>query len=404
MNHFFKVIDKQTGIEKKRISYHSDDYRNLAFRKRLQQDVNNGNILIQCGCYGKVEMKLSNTKKPYLYPASREQTHSVSCLRKPSTSPRGEYERAWRTDDATGELIVNLPNLRQEDESNDLLEERVSKFKEHDVVQIQTGTKKQEGKATMFALGARLNMMAWQYIVEVKEKLPEGTDELLRYVWMLSRQIRPSRSKTMLNEYFYESYLKKKPISNMEPKKDWAFVYMVYQPSYRQNLEQSQDKIGYKMHNVVYGRSAVYKKDIGFYVEDLEAFDYKLKKEPHSDSYLLVGFASRASKYHHKRLTLSNYALIPISNYGLFVESSHEKYIYDQHHKEDKRFYKPFTAIEGYGSYIPDYVLMEDNKLIIGEIFGINGNEEYEKRKNEKKQLSATKLFRELYEFRAHEF
>lgn len=402
VNQSFQVYDCKTKQIREIISYSSSKATNESYLLTLKEEADKRHIQITCCCSNHVPMKVSNTKQPYLYPATRHQPHAIDCVRNPQYSPQTEYEKAWKYDEEKGQFMVQVekpfsPRKKKESDEREKMEERIYR-------ETQNGGKK-KGEVTVFGLSTKLNMMAWQNIVEGKKRLPEGITEVISHMWGASKQIHLSTQQESLQEQFYETYLMKagNSISKMEPKKDFVFVCMLYQAHYREDKEASKEVIGKKTYNVVYGRSSVWNKDVGFYVEEIEAFEYEIQKEPHSDLYLLVGFAYRESAYHHRKLTLGRYCLVPITKEGLFVESSIEKNIYESLYHEGRLFIKPYYTIEGYADFIPDYLLLDRRKPVIGEIFGVQNNLKYDERKQEKFAHIKKEEFKERYYFTYHD-
>jgi hypothetical protein len=393
-NRAFKVILTNSGkvVEKRDYESTPEEYLNT-----LNKRVVAGSILICCGCSDQMEMKISKTLPPYLYPSSKKHKHTSNCVRNPSYQGDSEYERAWSYDETSNQYIVKIDELAPTIPTKIELQQAQKGSR---VYHIYDG--KEKGTVTIYGLATKLNMMAWSKIVEGKERLPENRAEVQRYAFGATKNIRLSNKEFPLQAMFYDQFIKEKGrISNFEVKTDITFVYMYYMPSKRGETDQ----IGKQTLNVVYGENA-FGKEIGFYVEDIVDFEMKKSLEPHSEQYILAGFAYRASTYHHRMLTLGNYCLIPVSEFGLFVESSHEKRLFDQLCIKDKiRFVKPYLPIEGYGNFIPDFIMFEEGKKpIVGEIFGMHKDKEYEKRKREKIALSKTEAFKSIYRFWQTEF
>lgn len=388
----FEIFDKKTGMLLEKKSYQSADEYHLNILKRKQEK---GIISLYCSCLNHVEMKVSKTAIPYLYPATRKKKHSINCVRSPQYEGISAYEKAWKYDEEKGEHVVRMealiPPSKEKIGKEDVKQEEERKTKIY--IEYPNSTKK--GEATVFGLATKLNMMSWERIVTGKKgRLPTNSNEVSQHVFGVSKDIRLSNKSKILQEMFFEQMLRGKNISGLEVKKDVAFVYMEYLPERgRESEEIGKESLGY-----VVCKNA-FNQEFGFYV-NWEEFDIKLKSEPHSDRYILAGFVYRASKYHHRKLTLGNYCLIPISKRGLFVESNYEKVIYNELCHQKKLFVKPYLPIEGYGGFIPDFIMYEEGKKpMVGEIFGIENDELYDKRKKEKINISKTDEFRSLYRF-----
>lgn len=401
VNQAFQIYDCKTKKIREKISYSSSKATNETYLLTLKEEASKRHIQITCCCSNHVPMKVSNTKHPYLYPATRNKPHAIDCVRNPSYTPSAEYEKAWKYDEEKGLYVVQIEKPFPYKQSK---KEGEGEKKEGKIYrEVQIGGKK-KGEVTIFGLSSKLNMMAWQNIVEGKKRLPEGIQDVMNHMWGASRQIQLSTKQDTLQNIYYETYMMKDghSISKMEPKKDFLFVSMLYQPQFRDDMEKSMEMVGKKTYDVIYGKSAVWSNEVGFYVEDIDAFDEAIKKEPHSDTYLLMGFAYRASSYHHKKLTLGHYCLVPISKDGLFVESTYEKEIYENLYKEKRLFLKPYYTLEGYSDFIPDYVLIDTKKQVIGEIFGVENNPKYDERKKEKFEHIKKREFKERYYFTYH--
>lgn len=382
----FEVVDTSGNrlVEVKRY-----DHVNVTYLMRLKQHVDSGKFLIRCSCRNQVELKFSNTKTPYLYPASRSVKHADDCCRNPKFQGESKYEKAWSYDESTDTHAVRLEAMIPKTKS-DVIETNHTPRKKHVVSQ---GNSTGKGTATIYGLTTKLNMMAWEKMVfGYKQRTPASREEMMRQVYGISRNIKIQNTKKGLQSLFYDDFIKGRRISDLAVKKDVAFIYMEYLDEHGIRSDE-KNGLPYVTCKNAFG------KEHTFYVDEA-GFKDALRLEAHSNTFILTGFVYRDSTYHHRKLTLGNYCLIPVSEKGLYVESSHEKRVYDVLSMEGRRFIKPYLPVEEYGGFIPDYILFEEGKKdMIGEIFGINGIEEYEERKVEKLNLSKTKQFQEKYRF-----
>ncbi|MCA1216016.1 hypothetical protein LC728_16760 [Bacillus amyloliquefaciens] len=346
-----------------------------------------GEIELRCECSDKIVLKVSNAKSPYLYNSTRQFKHSKDCCRHPQFVGSSPYEKAWSYDEEEGLHIVRIKELHlsQLRDNN----ERNSNVRNNVIYHEGTGSNK--NVSTIFGLATRINMMAWESMVlGKKHRVPNDKYELAKHVYGISARIRLSRKRKTLNEMFY----KQVGIWNVKVKKDIYFVYMYVNsviPLGEDTLFDNTKK------DILYCEDA-FGRTNRFYVEK-EEYEHKKKIEPHSPEYVVAGFVYKEDKY-HKCMTLKNYCLIPISGRGLYCESSHEKNIYDRLCEDNLTFYKPYLPIEGYGSFIPDGYVINKDKDIIFEVFGITGMSSYDERKAEKIALSQTDSFKSMYKFK----
>lgn len=382
----FEVHDKKTGKIIEKIGYYSYTDEFLMDLKEKQE---RGEISLYCCCSNNIEMKIS--KKPHIYPAKQDIGHSINCVRNRRYEGNSAYEKAWIYDEEKGEHVVRvealIPSLKEKESDNQMNEQRESQNK----IYIENSSSKRKGEATVFGLVTKINMMAWQNIVLGKKgKLPEDAFELARHVYGISKHIRLSKKRNPLSDMFHKQI----NIRDIQVQKDIFFIYMYFNDNKRGYTDGLFDGT---IKDIVYGKNS-FKKEYGFYV-DIQEFNEKLSKEPHSNNHVISGFAYKSFKY-DKKLTLGNYCLIPVSEKGLFVESLNEKKVFDALCNQQRHFYKPYLPIGGYGVYVPDFIIEDENKkTIVGEVFGIKNDEEYDRKREEKIALSETDEFKALYDF-----
>ena len=381
----FAIYNKKTGelIRKKAYDLCNEDFLNYLKDKMKKEEVT-----VYCCCSNRIEMKVS--KRPHLYPANHKTSHSENCVRNPKYKGNNDYEKAWKYDEEKNEHIVRLEDIVPFSKIKGPREPIEGEGKRNKLYIESDGSKKR-GQATIFGLATKLNMMAWERIVLGKKKLPEDAFELARHIYGVSTNIRLYNKKKPLSDMFHKHL----NIRDVNVEKDVFFVYMYYNDK---KTEYNDKLFNGTVKDIVYCHNA-FKKENAFYV-DINEFSEKLASEPHSDMYVIAGFVYKAFKY-DKKLTLGNYCLIPVSKAGLFVESSYEKEVYDALYVQGRKFYKPYlpTIVE-YEDFVPDFIIEEENKKpIIGEVFGIKNDEEYEKRRSEKLSLSRKNDFRNLYDF-----
>ncbi|MDQ0975994.1 hypothetical protein QFZ31_005872 [Neobacillus niacini] len=390
----FEIIDEKTGILIEKKSYHSATEHYL---KNLKLQHEKGEISLYCSCLNHIRMNISDKEPFFLYPATRERRHSNDCCRHPEFEGGSIYEKAWRFDEDTGEYFVRIENFipltkgKVEDRRDNLKNtEEIHKVYKR----FPNSTRK--GEVTIFGLATKINMMAWENIVIGKEhRLPKDKYEVANHVFGVSKRIRFSNKRNSLNKMYY----KRKSIREVKVNKDIFFVYMYLFRETTGKIVTLYD--GTKKTCVSCEDS--FKNIHDFYI-DVPTFKEKIKKEPHSSTYVVAGFAYKEDKY-HKNLSLGNYCLIPVTDKGLFVESSNEKVIYEALCRQEKRFVKPYHPIEFYDNFIPDFIMYEeDMKPLVGEIFGIENNDDYERSKKKKIALSQTEQFCSKYRFWKKDF
>ncbi|MED4072277.1 hypothetical protein [Priestia endophytica] len=382
----FAIYEKKTGRFLEEQSYQSTTEYYLS---RLKEKQEKGEITLYCCCSNRIEMKVS--KKPHLYPANRENRHSTNCVRHPQYEGTNDYEKAWGYDEEKGEHVVRVESMIPSSKTQQLENPIKEGGEQKNKIYIKRGGTKRKGEATIFGLATKLNMMAWQRIVLGKKKmLPKDAFELAKHVYGVSNNIRLSNKKKPLSTMFHRSI----NIRDVQVEKDIFFIYMYYND---EKWGESDELFNGTIKDIVYGINS-FKQEHGFYI-DTNEFKEKLSRELHSNTYVIAGFAYKAFKY-DKKLTLGNYCLIPTSEAGLFVESSYEKQVYEALYNQQRKFYKPYLSIDEYGGFVPDLIIEEaGKKSIIGEVFGINNDEEYEQRRREKIDLSKKEEFKSLYDF-----
>jgi len=385
----FKVCDRAGDL----LEEESYDSVTEQYLNNLKERQERGEIALFCCCSNEIEMKISKKKNHlYLHPTKRKPGHAADCVRHPQYEGSSDYEKAWRYDEDRGEYVVSVEDLISSSSKKESQEQTNKDSERKSKVFIEySNNSKKKGKATIFGLATKLNMMAWRNIVLGKKKrLPEDAFELAKHVYGVSTHVRLSNTRVPISQMFYKSV----KIKKARTQKDIFFVYMYYSSQRRGNV----DKLSHgKSQGIVYGKDA-FRVEHDFYVS-IDEFNEKLSKEPHSNIYVIAGFAYKQHE-NHEKLTLGTYCLIPVSEKGLFVESFYERKVYDALCTANRCFYRPYLPIAEYEQFVPDLIIEEKGrKTIIGEVFGIEDNEEYERTREEKISLSEKVGFLELYDF-----
>lgn len=409
MYNSINVFDTKTRKKLQRIEY---DSATDEVKKMLKEQQERGEITLFCSCSEKLEMKVTNNpSKRYFYPAKKGEDyhHANTCVRNPKYIPNSEYEKAWSRDIETGILKVTIgkitPEKADESESKETKNRKIENtapmtyedfFTTNENAKpliYQESTIRRQGKATIFGLITKINMMAWQRMAvnrvnSIIDKEQEGkiSEKLGKMVWKISEEIYINRNKNSLQSMFYKGNNK-----SIVPKKEVFFVYGYYKGTVikqygtiRKHIAVIQDRFG---------------KEHGFYINDIVEFNVMLNREKsHSKSVFIGGFVYKENKTYHY-LSLINYNIFAVCKMGLYVESSYEKQVFEVLFDNRDVFYKPFNPIEGYEDFIPDFLLINREKLVVGEIFGVRGNLEYENRKERKIALSNKVEFKNEYDF-----
>ena len=359
------------------------------FLDDLRQKNKNKNISIYCGCSDKLEMSIAKKSHLYLYPKTRSLKHTEYCVRQPNYEGSSPYEKAWSTDEESGMEVVRIGGLIPSESLDTADDEEISDNKIY--VINSSPNSKRKSKATIFGLATKMNMMAWKNMTTGKKQIPEDLNEMARQVFGVSRKIILSNRKASLQDIF-----KSNPkVGGIKVRKDVLFIYVRYINEHP--IEQEKLQNGLTKY-VVFGETA-FQKESGFYIEPTD-FQEKLYNEPHSDIHIIAGFAFKNHESDNK-LTLGKYCVFPVSERGLFVESSYEKVVYDFLCDNNRLFYKPYVpVIDEYEQFIPDLVIDEVGvKPIVGEIFGIINDPDYDRKRQLKIELSQKVGFQNKYYF-----
>jgi hypothetical protein len=343
VNNLFSVLDRKTGKLIQRLSFSTTDESD---RQKLRDKMDN--IIIQCCCRNKVEMKISS--KFYFYSVRKAVKHHEHCTKFSNYQSISIYDKGWKSDDE-GNHVVRLVSLlpQKEKEAGEMGEKRS---------RVYTNTSITNGRVEIFGLISKINMMTWERMACSYRKTPNSLEDFGKSLYHTLRSIRP----TGMNKTLLEMEYKKSNEKDMKEQKDVAFIYM-----YVEELEQRE---GYCLLRVRDRFGSTFR----FYVNE-EEYKQELQKERgHSDMLVVGGFIYKHSKG-AKILTLGKFALIPISKHGLFVESSYEKQVYELLTEAKRVFYKPYLELEEYGGKKPDLILLDGTKKVIGEIFGMNSRE-----------------------------
>ncbi|SEO05414.1 hypothetical protein SAMN04488134_103234 [Amphibacillus marinus] len=384
MKQSFLVINKETKVA----TEYEYNWVNHGMLRRLHERKEKNEITIQCACSDNVTLSVSVKSNPFLYPSTKKHKHKDDCIRHSNNTNRSDYEKGWNYDEDKGLHIVNLEKLviapsasKEEDNNKKTIYRKTNNASTVSKVQYET---------TMLGFVAKLNMMAWENSVQGYEPKTPDRYELLRKIYGVAGRIRLKGKKKTFNEMFY----KYKSIREVKVNKEISFVYMYVDESrpitQEKPLPDGTEKVALNCIDS-------FKKTRKFYI-DKEEFQTKIENEPHSDRYVVAGYAYKANLY-HRLLSLTSYAVIPVTKEGLYCESHHEKEHYEKLCDEGVRFFKPYLPLPEYGNFIPDGYIVNGNneKPTIFEIFGIHNNEDYDKRKSEKKNAVLDPRFQEKY-------
>lgn len=341
-----------------------------------------GEYEARCSCN---DEKMIITSDDRIFPSNRKIVHHDYC-------PRGKYKgihnKGWSVDETSKVTTVttsfNLNPNRSTPKDKVFKVENTAKCYDRSM-HYQT-----KGKITVSALIKNLNVHIWcnkSYKgVYIKDKY-----EFSKFVFGASQFIDLKASTTVdgvkvknLQKMFF-----KRSVFNMSVGKDSRFVYMYL------------DDIVFDKENSIYkitgrygpGESEVYTNFVAsenLVTESVETLGIKIE-DLKNHNIILGGFVFKNKRYQAEFFELS---FVRCNKYGLFSESNYEVEFYNMLSDHKIAFYKPFEPMWEYGGYIPDvrFLLEGVPKVVIGEIFGINGDKDYLGKREKKLNLVNTEL------------
>jgi hypothetical protein len=367
MNNLFVILDRNTGQVIERKSYTTTGRED---KYKLKEQMNG--IILRCCCKNHVEIKISSDLR--FYKSKKSDKHDEDCTRfRNDYRFNSEYDKGWKTDEEGNHSVrvgSLIPKEKKEPQEVENQEPKGS---------IHSGTSVTNYKVEALGLIRKINMMTWETLACNYGKNPENLSKFNQTIYYTLKKITLLGTKKKLSDIEY----KREKIASMKAGKDVAFIYM-----YVDGLE---DKGTYHLLRVKDHFSSIHR----FYVNKEEYEEEWNREIGHSDILVVGGFAYKKGK-ESKILTLGQYALMAVSEQGLFVESSFEKVAYEAFHQDNRVFYKPYRELEEYGGKIPDIILVNRKKTMIGEIFGMNTPEYLENREN---KLRLAEEISDIYDF-----
>lgn len=338
-----------------------------------------------CDCQKeKIEMSIGNREDTYYFlnlPSNGEK-HNITCSLHASFSGGEDLMKGW---EENGEnLLVNLSRTafgkknkkKAPDETELLIEPR----------RLYEKGKGSSNTVTLMGLTAKLNIMAWDRYIQKNQSLPSGIQDVLRFAYGMSRKIQIDKNSN-LYDYWYSEW-------KSDSKNEYAFVYMPLTRIAEQKHSKYQNLI---LSQFIKGKES--SERISCPVDIFEEARKSIKMKPIEKvdgkfTTIVGGFVKKNSKGYPEFVSI---ALLPITSSGLWCESSYEDLVYSKLVKENRLFTKGYKVIEEYGGFIPDIIFLGTEKVKYGEIFGVNGVDSYDARKEEKIELAKTS--KEVFDF-----
>jgi hypothetical protein len=383
MKGLFRVVSKKSGETIKHYSYRSI----LDSEKEELRD--NADIEMYCCCREDINIQQKIAKNLVIYNANNgmKLEHSEGCPKHSNYSGTSEYDTGWKEDDENGNkeytvrVDVNLPTIntgRETPIDNDepQIDRRAKGVHgEHGVT---------EGKTTILGLSTKINMITWKRIVEKDKKLPTNSQEFYKKIYGTLNQIKISGKKKTLQEI----YNGKIDLSKMKPLKDYSYFYLIYTGYEEKEYEKGVTKFFLK------GKDT-FGKEKKFYADPNIFTDIWNNLKVKDGTIILTGFAYKATQK-SSILTLSDFNLFAVNKLGLYSESGYEIEAYDFLCNKGRIFYKPYSSLPEYENMLPDIIVIDRDKAIIGEIFGMNTDEYLAKRK---RKIQVANNISEIYDF-----
>lgn len=335
-----------------------------------------------CSCNKQPRMTIGKKQNYYIQSISGEKSkHTETCIFK------GKYFKSlkgYHTDDETGDLCFSVSTKR--------LEADIQVPDEDELNQLIKNNDKEQIDKYFTNRGITKNKLSFNAFVT----------KMLIDAW-----------NSYYKKCFYES-----TIGNVSKPTAIDFFKYFYGKShkYRYNncivheaLAGNDISIDFEMGIMLEAQKGITKTDIFFktILKDSQKRtinDELFEKEKKSlrtktESYLI--FLRRDAKGKYK--TIQEVAIIPITKYGLPVESSYEASFYESLIDNKVLFEKPYELLNSDYPYVPDAIIsydsfrlnnkyatifkLETEKSIIFELFGIQGNEAYDRLKETKKNI-----------------
>lgn len=341
-----------------------------------------------CDCAGEsdfIPMHMARTKDT-VYPRSNGgygRKHALHCWFHSDHEGDGEHEKGWKeTYENNGPSYTITPitkyfvPAKAREKKADIIE--TTPYSE-----TQRSPKREKGKTkvTLMGMTSKLNGLASLDSYN-KGIAPKSIREHIRQAFGTSLKINMGRTGN-LQELWYSKYT-----FHALTGKEAQYVYMPLLKITRAVYPKSGDVIPGLFELVVDRNSFDEKKADELRIKCPETLLEAAIKQHRGD---LRGFAVIASGFvkrnKYKQPEFISLALLPVSKNGVWSESSYEKKVFDQLADASLHFYKPVATMDEYGGMMPDFILqnpIDTDKVVIGEVFGIEGVEAYTRQKEKK--------------------
>lgn len=383
--------DLVTAFKKKEFDMFSREKR-----VKLGSEIQNEKHKVICRCTEEpVFLKVS--KKPrregkdyeldyYIKNEEREKVkHNKDCVMHASYTGSLMYRNTWKQSEEDGSMEVlldeSLFGIKNTKEKNKTENKVIESTKNYLI--------REDGqcKATLRGLIERFNVESWlSFIQSDKEKTLQM---FLNYSWRYSHQIKIRTSSRghfkTLNSYFPEREKKEVefiylPLRHIKAISETLFQISVNQVNlgWDKKISCSKDLLKNALESCLSIKIDEDKQPLLTSMDNL----INTKVDEHEYRGFLVGGFTRINKKGYTEFT--SLEIIQISKQGLWSESSYEAKVYSKLVDEKRIFTKGIEREEEYNNWIPDIIFLDTEHKWYGEIFGIDGDTNYEERKEEK--------------------
>lgn len=374
-----------------------NDLEKIAHYHQLRKE---NKITIHCDCQEDgILMTISYFKSTDNYhirsSTSQSDKHAKGCRFHTKYIGKSEHEPGWeKEEDANGNetYAITLDKAAFGKTTSSKKKEKSqgveSSLYYRNEIQINSGRK--STSVTIMGLASKLNMMSFedfQRSWKNRGKLPQSKEELIRQAYGTARKIRIKRRKNLQDMWF------NKKNGRLAKNKEHLFVFAPLASAFTN--PKNENKVE------VYGFMKGEKEKQRFFV-DKELFiearnrnKINIRRDKMGKPYfnnLLTGMVEKTTfKSGAYIFTFQSIEFLPVTDFGLWYESSHEEKVYTKLHKKNILFSKPYESLEFYHDYMPDILFgkpLNPDKVYIGEIFGMENDKDYNRRKKEKINLA----------------
>ena len=319
-----------------------------------------------CGCNSVTKMILGKKNNFYVQSAPGEkETHSMVC---PFAGNAFESIKGYKRDMLTGKIHFDVGTEKEKDEEKISLKddpELDNILLSNNISEVNKYFKKRnikKNKLTFKAFVTKMLTDAWNnyYFSYTKGRTNRdlSIDAFLRYFYGKS------------NDYLYNDTIVNSALDyhNKDVKTKFEIGLFI----------KREDSVYPNKYTITLLNRRKYN------IEILKEMYDKEKKSITSKTKKYLVFIKRIIDKKYK--PIKEIAIIPINSYGLPSGSSYEAKFYDELIEKGINFKKPYEIYDNtLYEYVPDAVIRDgiDNEIIV-EIFGMEGNEKYDKLKKEK--------------------